>query len=236
MALALDVATRFPAANDGSVDGTSGDRTFTHTPVGTPAGVVVTVGGLTATATEVSGVLYGGVSMSLEVSAIDNSEAGNVMIFFLGTGIPTGAQTVTLQNCAASSEHWAVCYTVTAATTDTAVDDTSKLDSQSGANPAVLMTTTDTTMSFAMIHSGLISPTSMTALTGCTVPFSNGADYALVGSRSGQAVRRTSADAAGSITIGCAASADDYGIAGISIKESGSPPGSTFVPQTIVIT
>ena len=68
---------------------------YTHTPVGTPRGVVI-LEIQTNTANEVSGVAYGALGLT-EVSGSPVTEATEgiqVRGWFAGSGIPTGAQTV----------------------------------------------------------------------------------------------------------------------------------------------
>jgi hypothetical protein len=99
---------------------------FTHTPVGTPRGVIcVLTQPLHATAQVVDGDMdYGGVDVPLRVSA--SRVVGENMrsdIFFVGSGIPTGPQTVTVTFSNGVGANARVrCYTVTAAADTTIVD------------------------------------------------------------------------------------------------------------------
>ena len=115
------MAVAFDAATNGGAGG------FTHTPVGTPLGVLVLIRMLNAT-DQVTSVTYGGVAcaeVALSPLVASGAEGGTCYGYFLGTGIPTGAQTCTV-NVAAGTPR-ATCYTVTAAT-DTEVVDTTTLD------------------------------------------------------------------------------------------------------------
>lgn len=103
----------------------TGNLSWTHTPVGTPKGVIVFIvqtGGITD---EITSVTYGGVSLSavsgspLFVNA--GAEDGTVYAYFLGSGIPAGSQTVAVNVDGTGSIKDAVCTTVTAATSTTAV-------------------------------------------------------------------------------------------------------------------
>lgn len=91
MAVAHDTQTRFPATEN-TADSISGDRTFSHTPTGTPAGVaVVIVGGEIVSL--VTGVTYGGTAMTLKCDVTNTVEGGRVVIYTLtDTTIPSGAQ------------------------------------------------------------------------------------------------------------------------------------------------
>jgi hypothetical protein len=101
---------------------------FTHTPVGTPRGVLVLISNQTATSTDVVvGVTYGGVAMTRIRSNVDTTtEPGRVYIYFLGSSIPTGAQTVSIDKTSAVV-CWATCVTLTAAA-DTEVIDHDGID------------------------------------------------------------------------------------------------------------
>ncbi len=78
----------------GSGTGTS-TLSWTHTPRGTTKGVIVMVAQTTASTDRISGVTYGGVAMTRVQFAQDAAgEPGCSYLYFLGSGIPTGAQTV----------------------------------------------------------------------------------------------------------------------------------------------
>jgi hypothetical protein len=118
MAIAHDATSLSAALTDSG--------SFTHTPVGTPKGVIcVLTQPLHATAQVVDGDIdYGGVNVPLIVSAPrvvgENMRAD---IFFVGSGIPTGAQTVTVTFSNDINQNARVrCYTVTAAADTEVVD------------------------------------------------------------------------------------------------------------------
>lgn len=75
---------------------TSGLTSFTHTPVGTPAGVLVGI--VMANAADVvTGVTYGGVAMTEVANSplvASGAEGGTCYGYILGSSVPTGAQTV----------------------------------------------------------------------------------------------------------------------------------------------
>lgn len=84
------MAIAYDASSNGAwSSGTS--YSWTHTPSGTPAGVVVSYGQEGTTQDIVTGITYGGVAMARinRATANDNSD-----LYFLGSSIPTGAQTV----------------------------------------------------------------------------------------------------------------------------------------------
>lgn len=221
MAIAHDANTRFPsgAATD---DTTTGDRTFTHTPTGTPKGAVVAIC-CTGTSQPVTGVLYGGTAMTLSTSATDTTEAGSVWIYTLTnlSGL-SGAQTITLQGCIAAAK-WCTCSTVTAATATTRVNTSNAVNTTTAANPSVSLTTTRNTNSYGAMHSGAGSVG--TAGTGCTLQHNR--DY---GALIAQTLKRTSDnEASGTITLSITLASDDYCIAAVALAEQfeiDAQPGS----------
>jgi hypothetical protein len=233
VAVAHDANTRWPTTNGvsgtNSVDTTTGDRTFTHTPTGTPKGVVVCILSTGTTAT-FTGVLYGGVAMTAKTSATDTSEAGRVDIYTLtdSASIPTGAQTVTVQGCTATGK-WATCSTVTAATNGTTVNQSGATNTTTAANPTQSLTTSAAAMGYAAMHSGAAAPA--TAMTTGTLQHSN--DYGALMANTG---RSTSEVAAGTLTITFTVASDDYCIAAVALAEttvvSVNPPPHAVMART----
>lgn len=77
----------------------TGNFSWTHTPVGTPKGIVVFLMELAASADPFTGVTYGGVPMDEVASGFAQDTAGEPLCckaYFLGDSIPTGAQTVSV--------------------------------------------------------------------------------------------------------------------------------------------
>jgi hypothetical protein len=108
------------AATASSITASGGSApSFTHTPVGTPKGVLVyaieNAAASTITA-EITGCTYGGIAMTqVANSPAQNTAAtedGLVYGFFLGSGIPTGIQTVTVQASGSVNQKVAVAITV----------------------------------------------------------------------------------------------------------------------------
>lgn len=92
----------------------TGTFSWTHTPTGTPKGVWVEVDREDGSSTDaITGVTYGGVSMTLIASAVDSAgEPSYTELYFLGASIPTGAQTVQVTTTAGI--YYAGCATQTA--------------------------------------------------------------------------------------------------------------------------
>ena len=94
---------------------TATTMSWTHTPSGTPRGVLVFIT-WNSSGGSIGGVTYGGVAMTALSPAVTHTESGSThkaIAFFLGTGIPTGSQTV-LVNSTYSGTKVAVAITVTA--------------------------------------------------------------------------------------------------------------------------
>jgi hypothetical protein len=130
-------------ATSGSSSGT-GTLSWTHTPVGTPRGILVFVSQITGSTDEVTSVTYGGVAMSeisgsplLHVNPTHGDEAGAVYAYFLGSGIPTGAQTVQVNVNGTASTKAAVAYSLTSSF-DTVVQNTTTLNTVA-ANPSATL-------------------------------------------------------------------------------------------------
>lgn len=132
----------------------TGNLSWTHTPSGTPEGVVVMIAqyGLADTTDQVSGVTYGGENMTrLEAEElIDPADWGFVYIYFLDNP-PTGAQTVEV-TVSGADDKIAVAETQTG--TVVQVEDSNTENSEG--NPATLLLTTPAgveTMAYGVIFS-----------------------------------------------------------------------------------
>ncbi len=114
MSVARDAVSQSHATGSSSTNQSS--FTWTHTPVGTPRGVLIFVFSISATAQD-TGVTYGGTTVPLATNAEANdtaTEPGTVRTYFLGSGIPTGAKSVVVSRTNNATQMWAACYTVTA--------------------------------------------------------------------------------------------------------------------------
>jgi hypothetical protein len=106
---------------------------WTHTPVGTPAGVYVFVSHCGTTATngtnsnDVTGVTYGGIPMTLVQSRTGDGTnlVGMVACYFLGLAVPSGAQTIVVTG--GSTSKYCFAKTVTAATRNTKIQNSSTI-------------------------------------------------------------------------------------------------------------
>jgi len=112
MAVAHDASSMYPTGT--GTTASVGSFSWTHTPVGTPKGVIVFE---VSTVAVWSAVTYGGVSLTAVPggSAVDTStEPGAVVAWFLGSGIPTGAQTIEVTRTNNGTASYAYAATVTA--------------------------------------------------------------------------------------------------------------------------
>lgn len=205
MTIAFDALT-------GSAEGT-GTPSATHTPAGTPRGVFVFIGQGTATDV-VTGATYGGIALTRLTTAADTAgEACRSYAYFLGTGIPTGAQTFTCTVSGGLHNKRLVCVTVTAAY-DTVPAGTAQVVQEDAADPS--MTISDLplgfgSMAFAHLMSGQDAVTSVTE-TGTVLE-----EYDF-GVRT-QYTQRSAVETDGSITLGWTATIDDVAALMVAIRE-----------------
>ena len=132
------MAVAFDAFSNGTAG--TGDISWTHTPVGTPRGVIVMVLGVSGT-DGVSGVTYGGVAMT-EVTGSPNLktslELAGVYVYFLGSSIPTGAQTVAMTSANVHLKSISA-ITLTGAADTEVVDSDATINSDSVQDPSVTL-------------------------------------------------------------------------------------------------
>jgi hypothetical protein len=212
VAIAFDAFTASGSALGASLS-------FTHTPVGTPRGVLILHAQQPGTTTEVTAVTYGGATVSPVALSPQQVLAGNedgvVYGFFLGSSIPTGAQTVAVTTNGTGSPNRCGVITVTAAA-DTTVEDTSVLD-QVVANPSV---TLDTAGGLECFVAALL-------FSGQNTTVAVGGDYTSLAlhdftSQVASWMRRTNNSTGGSVTVNWTASSEDAGIMAVAIKEVGA--------------
>ncbi len=133
MAVAYDA---FSSATAGT-----GNLSWTHTPSGTPKGVLVFVV-TNSGSDEVTRCTYGGVPLALVAGKPNlhtTGEPGTVHAFFGGFDLPTGAQTVVVTVSGATSKR-AGCITVTASTNTTVVNASDfSINSDSTSNPSATL-------------------------------------------------------------------------------------------------
>lgn len=124
MTVAFDAAT------------TNTTTSFTHTPVGTPRAVILLS---VVEANLITAVTYGGVAMSevaLSPVVKTTGEPAQVGAWFLGSSIPTGAQTVAITKTGEGSRVSVITLT---GADDTEVVDTTSISSDSVTDPSATL-------------------------------------------------------------------------------------------------
>ncbi len=149
----------------------NGELSWTHTPSGTPRAAIVFIVEDFQSVDGVTGVTYGGTSMT-EVPGSPNihatGETGAVHCFFLGSSVPTGAQTVVV-SISGVFQRRAAAITLTAVDDTEVVDSDGTIESTSLANPSVVLSLSGR-ISFAAIafHSGWNDPSEIVPLASWT--------------------------------------------------------------------
>ncbi len=133
------MAVAFDAFTDDGVSGT-GNLSWTHTPVGTPRAILVSIAQYVTGADEVSGVTYGGVAMSrVAVNLKATGQPGGGYVYILGSNIPTGAQTVSVTVSASTATRRGTSMSLTGAADTETVDSDTTINSDSLENPSVTL-------------------------------------------------------------------------------------------------
>lgn len=211
----LDMTVAFDAAKASSGWTSSPDPfTFNHTPVGTPRGVLVLIGGANS-ADLITGVTYGGVTMTRTPNgrAVDSvGEALSTYAYFLGSGVPTGTQTVSVDHTASGHAKIAFCITFTAGDdTEIVIDNILQGDQ---ADPQIsLDTNTRVSLRCFVVGSGHNAPSSLTLISGMT-SVGSGTD----GAKSIVCGRETS-PSSGNTTVGWTATSEDVAMVAVSVAE-----------------
>lgn len=207
-----------PALDAFSVgDSGTGNLSWTHTPVGTPRGVIVWCGYI-STAHQIDSITYGGDAMTeVELSPLVklNNESASVHAYFLGTSIPTGAQTVsvtvndiTFKRCSS--------WTVTAGD-DTSVNTVDTLTSDSLDDPSSTLVTSDGVETFVTtaLMTGFDAVGSVSPIAGYTVTLNSDQ-----GTMVFNLARKSTNPTGGNVTYGwTSTSAEDVIMMGVAIRE-----------------
>ncbi|SRR6266545_2827637 len=203
---------------------------FNHTPVGTPKGVVVTIGHGVLSADNVNGVTYGGVAMTRRQTNSDTlTEPGRTYIYSLHSSIPTGLQSVSVDWITGNTNAKHLCCMTF--TTDEA-DDTEFINAQGlnedQANPSVTLSGASggrTSIGVAVDYTGTASPG--TAGTGTTLVHS----YDMTAF--GIAVVRQTTPTEGAFAISVTHVSDDCAFSAVNLAGLTVPrPGSLVVART----
>jgi len=221
MAVAFDAATASVRNGD-----TTDPWTFSHPPVGTPRGVVLLISQKPATASDIDTITYGSASMSRVGSVYSDTagETGTSEIWFVGSSIPTGTQTVTINFVTTSptDDYLFTCCTVTASA-DTEVIDSDGI-SENAANPSVTLSYSGkTAIAFATAFIGGADPANLAWNANMT-----GLGTADFGARAATSARQTTPGTA-DFDAGGTMSTDDLAFAAVAISEVVSG-GATVTP------
>lgn len=195
--------------------------TFDHTPAGTPAGVGVFIAS-DGSSDQIDGtVSYGGVAMTRVGYCFDaTGETGASWLYYLGSGVPTGTQTVSISHTASADTKWSVCFTVTAST-DTEIGSVANSTQDESApltNPIIQKGEQTGLAYFGLYHGALLS--NLTLVSGMT---DLNTEHELA-SACFRFDRETSVSS-GPVTIGYTqGSGDDIAFIGVNVKEVGTSP------------
>lgn len=194
--------------------------TWTHTPVGTPRGIIVFAQQIGTSSDFINGtVSYGGVALTRVPTngfAQDTAaETASIYAYFLGASIPTGAQTVSISHDTGifGTKH-AICVSVTASA-DTTVVVSGKLENDA-ANPTVTLDSGGTTaLKLFNLYSGKDAIANITNTAGMT--------RILAEKYSADVVCRVygyrTTPGSGSETVVQTATSDDVAMIGLAISE-----------------
>jgi hypothetical protein len=161
MAITFDTTSQSAAAFTTSAS-------WLHIPIGTPKGILVLIDQNGSAVDQVTSVTYGGVNM-IEVtnsSYAIGTPTGNISVFFLGSGVPTGNQTVQVNAPGGANAKRAVAISVAAAG-DTEIED-SQVTQGTGANTSINLTVAIEAFCVGVMHIGRAAVTDSTAGANCT--------------------------------------------------------------------
>jgi hypothetical protein len=194
--------------------GTTSPQTFSHAGAASGVkGVVLAIVHGTSATDHVSAASYGGVAMTrIQRNTDTATEPGAAELWFLGSGVPQGTQTVSYTPGSTTDDIHAVAITLLGA------DDLEVVDqdgiNENAANPSVtLQYAGRTCMAFAALYGGGAAPSSFTENANCTRVHDHdlGAFYSVI-------TRQTTAGNA-DFAIGGTASSDDVAYAAIAVSE-----------------
>lgn len=214
MTVAYDAVSK---SGTGLVGASPNPMTWTHTPVGTPRGVLVFAYQESGIGSTITGpVTYGGVAMQRVAFAtqLSGGEGGAMDAYFLGSGLPTGAQTVSVTHNASSGDtRWIAAITVTAAD-DTEIIAADTIIDNAATDPTFTFDTgSRSALRFLAAASGEGAAGSIAGITGSTA-----VESIDTGAR-GAYIIRADAAASGSSTVGATAATEDVAVVGLAVAE-----------------
>jgi len=199
--------------------------TWTHTPVGTPAGVVIlNHGWITAADT----VTYGGVAATeMASSPLEESGTGENTVasaWFLGASLPTGAQTVSVGGGNVVLEPSAITFTAAA---DMVVQDDLTYEADSTNAPSGTLSLGGNECYCGITwRSGENNPGSVSPGSGWTQRMESDIGSQSIGDYTYDTIGTSDVDISGSMTQ----SNDDLSLIAWAITESGGSSGAAILP------
>lgn len=212
---ALNPATTHAIAFDAESEAEGTSLSWTHTPAGTPKGVLVGIVENARSTLGVTAVTYGAVGMTKVLDAFDTAtELGAVSVWFLGSGVPTGAQTVAVT--AGADAKWGSCVTLTGPG-NLEVADSDRVQ-ENAANPTVTLQTGIGVESFvaAWAFSGLADVTALAEqVEFFQQKLTNSRDF---GNQVAVATRGTASYLGGDVKAGFQSATDDMAMVAVAVK------------------
>jgi hypothetical protein len=206
------------------------DIAWDHTPIGTPRGVLVFTVQHNSAADQIVGASYGGVAMTeVALSPVSKATGETAVVYghFLGSSIPTGTQSVSIDCTAAGASKEAICITLTAAQ-NTSVVDTSSIAQDTGANPAVTLSLGGIVCFCALaFHSGQAAVSGTTPLANWTSRFESDFGAGVCGIYTYNTIASTD------VSAGYTATTEDCTLLAVAIREDAGGGGATQPPRTM---
>lgn len=232
MTVAVDVLT------DSNRTGTTDPWTFSHAGGASPKGVLLFAAHGVSSTDHISSVTYGGVAMTRIQSAVDTvTEPARMDVWFLGAGVPTGTQTVSVDLTSATAEDFRfTCITLTGAD-DLEVVSSGKIEEdRSAASPPQLALTYAgrTCMAFCGLYWGDDTPLPVVLGTMTEISLSS-PGFADASSTTYSIARQTTAGSS-DYTIGyTVGQTDDTAFVAVAISEiaAGGLTAAQMVPAMV---
>ena len=210
---------------------TTSPQTFSHAGAASGVkGVVLAIVHGTSSTDYVSAASYGGVALTRKQRNVDTAtEPGAAELWFLGTGVPQGTQTVSYTPGATTDDIHAVAITLLGAD-DLEVVTQGGIDNNVADPSVTLAYSGRTCMSLAAFYGGGAAPTSFTPNANCSTVHDHdlGAFYSEI-------IRQTTAGSS-DFAIGGTAATDDVAYAAIAVSEALTPVVVTPGTLALVLT
>lgn len=196
---------------------TTTPATVNLTPVGTPRAIAIWVAHGTGSTDLITGtVSYGGVGLTrVPTNGIAQDTAGEPgcsYLYFLGAGIPTGVQSVSIGHSGSATVKTAVVVAFTAAA-DCEIGASGRLQADQADPQIALDTGANSSLRIAGIYHGNTSPTNLVELAGQTAMRTK--DFGAFCAK----ISRRNAAVSGSETIGWTVTSDDVAMVAVAIQE-----------------